>query len=403
MTSSSDDDRFSADPFGAFVSRVPEPERTSGPLADLRLAMKDNIAVKGQPFTAGMPLYADRIAGVTAPAVQRLLDAGAIFVGMTRTDSGGFGVTTPDVDNPVLPGRSVGGSSGGNAAALAAGLADIALGTDTGGSVRIPAACCGLVGFKPSHDAVPREGVVPMAPSFDAVGLMAREMEGLVRAAPFLLGVQAPPAATAKPHLGVDRRRLEDCDPAVAAIFERTIAALREAGVVIRPVALPDREATIAAHGIVVLAEAREIHADAWRDTPQLFPETARRALAAVQTVTADMARAARADIARIRQDFEKICTGLDAVATPTLPILPPPRKAHRTTLRGRDISVITAMIAETCLANVTGSPAISLPCTNADGSFVSLQLLAPRGHDAPLLATAARLSAIVASDLSPS
>lgn len=392
------DDSESADPFGAFVSRVAHPQSGGGPLAGLRLAVKDNIAVKGEPFTAGLPLYANRIAHDTAPAVRRLLDAGAAFAGMTRTDSGGFGVTTPDVENPVLPGRSVGGSSGGNAATLAANLADIALGTDTGGSVRIPAACCGLVGYKPSLGAIPREGVALMAPSFDTVGLMARDMETLLRAAAGLPGTAIPGRPDTALRLGVDRARLANDDPAVAAAFGRALALLERHGATIHPVTLPDRERVIATHGIVVLAETRELYKEAWSKTPQLFPETARRALAAAQDVTADMLEAARAELDRIRQDFDTACAGLDAVATPTLIVSPPPRGAHRVALRGREISVIAAMIAETCLANATGGPAISLPCTNAAGHFASLQLAAPRGHDARLLATAARLSAIVAA-----
>src|SRR5579863_2193597 len=175
------------DPFGAFMSATPVLGRSDGVLSGVDLCVKDNIAVKGQPFTAGHPLFAERRGQTTAPAVELLLQAGARLVGMTRTDSGGFGVTSPGVKNPVLPGRSVGGSSGGAAAAVAAGLADLGLGTDTGGSVRIPAACTGLFGFKPSLGRVPTEGVWPLAPSFDHVGLLSRELPVLCAAARVLL------------------------------------------------------------------------------------------------------------------------------------------------------------------------------------------------------------------------
>ncbi len=145
-----EDDSRSVDRFGAFVAFTPDAPAGAGPLAGLRVAVKDNIAVAGLPFTAGHPLFSDRTADTDAPAVRQLRDAGARIVGVTYTDAGGFGVTTPVVKNPAAPGRTVGGSSGGSAAAVAAGLADVALGTDTGGSVRIPAACTGLVGFKPT-------------------------------------------------------------------------------------------------------------------------------------------------------------------------------------------------------------------------------------------------------------
>lgn len=396
MTAGSGDEALSADPFGAFVARVPHPQSGTGPLAGLRLAVKDNIAVKGEPFTAGMPLYAERVAVETAPAAQRLIDAGATFVGMTRTDSGGFGVTTPGVENPVLPGCSVGGSSGGNAAALAANLADIALGTDTGGSVRIPAACCGLVGFKPSFGAVPCEGVSPMARSFDTVGLMTRDMATLLAAAATLMGTQIPSRSSQAIRLGVDQKRVAACDPAVAGQFERVLVKLRQDGVTIEDVILPSRESVIDAHGIAVLAETRALYAEPWSRSPQLFPETARRALIAGQDVSTGRVAGARAEIAEIRKAFVRACAGVDAIATPTLPIPPPARGAHRVRLLGQDISVISALIAETSLANATGGPAISLPSGGDTDTLMGLQLSAPQGQDLQLLRIAARLASLV-------
>lgn len=396
MTARSGDEASSADPFGAFVSRVSGPRGGTGPLAGLRLAVKDNIAVKGEPFTAGMPLYAERTATETAPAVRRLRDAGATFVGMTRTDSGGFGVTTPGVENPLRPGCSVGGSSGGNAAALAANLTDIALGTDTGGSVRIPAACCGLVGFKPGFGVVPRDSVSPMAPSFDTVGLMARDMATLLPAAAILMGTKIPSAPSQSIRLGVDRDRIAACDPAVAAQFERILVELRQGGVTIEDVTLPDRESVLEAHGIVVLAEARALYAEPWSKSPQLFPETARRALVAAQNVGTAMVADARAQIAEIGKAFARACAGVDAIATPTLPIPPPPCGAHRVRLLGRDMPVISALIAETSLANVTGSPAITLPSGRGAETLIGLHLSAPQGQDLQLLGIAARLASTV-------
>ncbi|NWG23207.1 MAG: amidase [Pseudorhodoplanes sp.] len=392
----SDGNGAASDPFGAFLSRYPAASGEAGPLQHLRLAVKDNIAVKGEPFTAGLPLFSDRIATETAPAASRLLHAGARFVGMTRTDAGGFGVTTPHVRNPVLPGRVVGGSSGGGAAALAAGLADIALGTDTGGSVRIPAACCGLVGFKPSHGPVSLDGVWPLAPSLDTVGLMARSLDALAPAAATLLGTEPARIAGASVRLGIDRNRLAACAPAVAAIFERAVERLRMGGMEICTVVLPDRDATIFAHSILVLAEAREIYAHDWPAMPQLFPDTAQRALAAASRLTDDDVAAARAAAGDIRRTFDAACSGLDAILTPTLPVLPPGVGTERIDIRGRRMPVVTALIAETSLANAVGGPALSLPCTGAADLFVSLQLAAPRGEDARLLAVAAAVAALV-------
>ena len=159
------------------------------------------------PFTSGHPLFAQRLATKTAEAVEILLAAGAEFRGMTRTDAGGFGVTTPQTKNPVAPAYVVGGSSGGTAAAIASGSADFGLGTDTAGSLRIPAACTGLFGFKPSFEAVPTDGIDPLSPSFDHLGLLAGNFELLQRAAKQLLRVHGKGAGSANAvlHIGIDK------------------------------------------------------------------------------------------------------------------------------------------------------------------------------------------------------
>src|SRR5690242_1409067 len=146
--------------FGAFVAYASSKVHAAdGPLAGLRVAVKDNIRVDGLPFTAGLPMYRGRVASRDATAVRLIREAGAQIVGVTCTDAAGLGVATPAVTNPASPDHIAGGSSGGAAAAVAAGDADLGLGTDTGGSVRIPAACCRIYGFKPSHGRVSTDGV----------------------------------------------------------------------------------------------------------------------------------------------------------------------------------------------------------------------------------------------------
>ena len=384
-----------ADRCNAFLSFCGDDTSVAGPLAGLTVAVKDNIAVAGQPFTAGLPLFASRVAQTDAAAVRRLKQAGARVVGVTRTDAGGLGVTTPEVKNPVLPGHVVGGSSGGSAAAVAAGLADIGLGTDTGGSVRIPAACCGLYGFKPSHGRVPLDGVWPLAPQFDTVGLMTRDSDVLSRAAGVLFALEdVPPARDLR--LGVDRARLADADPLIAAAIAQALARLADAGVTIVPVTLPDRDDTEEAHGVLVLMEARAVYADTWHRSPDLFPPAARRALDAAEPLSGDTVEAARRTIAAVTAEFAATCRGVDAVVTPTLPVPVPASDARRIRFAGENVPVINALLAETSLGNVTGGPAIAMPCS-AQGTLASLQLLAPRGHDARLLAVARRIETFIA------
>jgi Asp-tRNA(Asn)/Glu-tRNA(Gln) amidotransferase A subunit family amidase len=167
------------DPLNALITEVEPAAALPGPLHGKRLLVKDLIDTAGIRTTYGSKVYADHVPAQTAPAVTRLVAAGAVLVGKANLHEFAWGVTSQNpwygaVQNPVQPGRTPGGSSGGNAAGLAAGLCDLGLGTDTGCSVRLPAACCGVVGLKPSWGRIPTTGVFPLCPSFDTVGPMAR-------------------------------------------------------------------------------------------------------------------------------------------------------------------------------------------------------------------------------------
>jgi Asp-tRNA(Asn)/Glu-tRNA(Gln) amidotransferase A subunit family amidase len=170
-----------ADSFNALIRELEPASPRPGPLHGLRLAVKDLIDVAGAPTTYGSRIYAEHVPTRTAPAVDRLVAAGAVVTAKANLHEFAWGVTSQNpwygtVQNPRLPGRTSGGSSGGNAAALAAGLCDLGLGTDTGCSIRLPASCCGVVGLKPSWGRIPTEGVFPLCPSFDTVGPMARSV-----------------------------------------------------------------------------------------------------------------------------------------------------------------------------------------------------------------------------------
>src|SRR5512132_4059370 len=166
---------------GIFLAR-PEPLPTDG----ITLAVKDLFDTAGLTTTYGSVVFADHVPERSAEAFVRLEAAGYVDIGKTNLHEFAYGITSQNphygtVPNPAAPGRTAGGSSGGSAAALAAGLADAALGTDSGGSIRIPSACCGIVGFKPTFDLVPTAGCFPLAPTFDHVGPMARDVEGCER------------------------------------------------------------------------------------------------------------------------------------------------------------------------------------------------------------------------------
>ena len=167
-----------SDPYNAIITEVEPRPAQPGPLHGRRLLVKDLIDTAGIRTTYGSKIYAEHVPTRTASAVERLVGAGAVIVGKANLHEFAWGVTSQNdwygtVQNPLLPGRTTGGSSGGNAAALAAGLCDIGIGTDTGCSIRLPASCCGVVGFKPSWGRVPVDGVYPLCHSFDTVGPMA--------------------------------------------------------------------------------------------------------------------------------------------------------------------------------------------------------------------------------------
>src|SRR3954452_7116307 len=193
-----------------------------------RLAVKDLFDTAGVRTTYGSRVFADQVPERTATAVERLVGSGYQMVGKANLHEFAWGITSENphygtVPNPVAPGRVAGGSSGGNAAALALGLADAALGTDSGGSVRIPAACCGVVGFKPTWGLVPDDGCFPLAPSFDHVGPMARDVAGCVRMMEALVpGFEIPAVAAEDLRVGV--AWTERADPLVRERVEAAVA-----------------------------------------------------------------------------------------------------------------------------------------------------------------------------------
>ena len=186
------------DPYNALITRVePDPELRPGPLSGRRLLVKDLIDTAGIRTTYGSRIYGDHVPERTAPSVQRLLDAGAVLVGKANLPEFAWAVMGQNpfygtVHNPAAPGKTTGGSSAGNAAALAADMCDLGLGTDTGCSIRLPSACCGTVGLKPHWGSIDMEGVFPLCPTLDTLGPMARSVEDVALVWSILTGKPVP-------------------------------------------------------------------------------------------------------------------------------------------------------------------------------------------------------------------
>ncbi|MBA2730498.1 MAG: amidase [Euzebyaceae bacterium] len=293
-----------------------------GPLEGLRVGVKDVLAVAGQPRECGAPaVVGSAVSGADAVAVARLTAAGARLVARTATHPLAYGIVTPQTRNPRAPDRIAGGSSGGSAAALAAGLIDAALGTDTGGSIRIPAACCGVVGLKPTFGLVPAEGSQPLASSLDTVGPMARDVGTVARLLAALTGVPTEPRLPTPMRLGVPVQlaaaRLDD---EVRRVWHGVLDALAAGSVALVRVDLPALAVSAPANGRILAAEALSVHGDALARRPESFPDDVRARLLAARAVPLSRVAEARAVQSRLRRELRSTFADVHALVIPTVP-----------------------------------------------------------------------------------
>jgi aspartyl-tRNA(Asn)/glutamyl-tRNA(Gln) amidotransferase subunit A len=365
----------------------------AGPLHGLNMAIKDNIDTAGAICSAGLPHLQGRRASGDAAVVAALRAAGAVILGVTATDSGAFGVTTPDVTNPALPGRIAGGSSGGSAAAVAAGLCDAALGTDTGGSVRIPAACCGVFGFKPTQGAIAMAGIRPLAHSFDHVGVLARSIPAIRKVVATLAPQLCAAQPAHRPRIAIPWPNLIGTDPAIMACLYSLQSQLGCAGYRIHEITLPDLDDILAVHIGLSLAEAAAFYTDLSAKDRAGLPAAMHTGLALGCALTANRRSDLIARRTAILAKIDRLFDAADYLLLPTLHIQPPLVGAGMVTVEGKTFDVLTALIRFTAPFNQTGHPALAFPWANPEnGLSFSLQLVGRRFADLPLLDFAASL-----------
>jgi aspartyl-tRNA(Asn)/glutamyl-tRNA(Gln) amidotransferase subunit A len=348
------------------------------------LAVKDIFDTAGVRSTYGSAVFRDHVPERTAASVGLLERAGYRMVGKANLHEFAWGITSENdhygwVPNPAAPGRVAGGSSGGSAAALAAGLVDAALGSDSGGSIRIPAACCGVVGLKVSFDAVPIDGCWPLAPSYDTAGPMARDVAGCER----MMEAMAPgfaPTETALEDLRVGMAWLDSADPLVRARVEEAAAGFTHRRPVDLP--LPDGVYTGFAREVV------EVHEDVFRDHADLYGPTVASKMQTALQITDEQVETALRARELYRERVTELMAHLDLILTPTVPMVAPKAGVGDLALRGRMLSLTFAW-------NATGGPALALPCGPAeDGLPASIQLLGKPREDALVLAAGRLLEA---------
>lgn len=369
-----------------------------GPLHGIPIAVKDIFDIEGTPTGSGTAsTFATAGAASDAEVVGTLRTAGAVIVGKTTMHEFAYGATGDRSAqgasrNPHDPARMSGGSSGGSAVAVAAGMVPLALGTDTAGSVRVPAALCGVVGFKPAFDDLSTEGVHPLAPSLDHVGVFARTAADARLLYESLRGRRATlsPASAAE-ILWVAPEVFVPADPRVADVAR---AALSRAGAVVRE----DAAAALALRGRELFpvfttlqsAEAYRVHAhhlDA--DESLIDAEVVARLRAGGAVGAADYARAEE-DRERFRLVVDGLFESADVIAMPTVAATAPLIDQRTLRLAGEDVEVRATLLALTSPWNLTRTPALSVPAGLVDGLPVGVQLIARPGREALLFALAA-------------
>ncbi len=393
-------DTQTADPLGVFVPgpRATLPPLAEGPLSGLACAVKDLFDVAGAPTTFGNPDWAATHPApiASAPIVTALSQAGARVVGKTKTHELAYGLTGENVwhgtpVNPRAPDRFPGGSSCGSAAAVAGGMVDFALGSDTGGSVRIPASYCGLYGLRPSFGAISLAGACPLAPSLDTPGWFTRTAELLERIGDVLLPGQA--GAATGPLLAVEEA-WPNAEPAVAAALRPALTALEAAfGPAPAIPLLPEGVDTVFDHFRVVQAEEAWVALGPWIEAhaPRMSPSVAGR-FAMARSTTPAIAAPGRAFRRVMQARVRPLLAGGAVLVYPTSPC--PAPLVTATDAEQDRIRRVT--IGITAIAGFCGLPEVTLPAATVDGAPVGLSLVGGVGSDRALLAFARRAAGVL-------
>ncbi len=370
-----------------------------GPMHGIPVALKDLVTTSGVRTTCGSRVRADDVPTVDAGIVRRLKEAGAISLGKTNLLEFAYGVVHPDFGptlNPHDTARTAGGSSGGSAAAVAAGLCCAAVGTDTGGSIRIPASYCGVAGFKPSYGLVDAEGVFPLSWSLDHVGPIARSSRDVAALLGVLTGHSFVWGETADTNLkgvrlGVDPDYLErtEVQPVVLEAFHSACDVFRSAGAEIVEVRMPDIERANSALLDILLPEASLIHEENLLARRAGFaPETLTQ-LEQGLTISATAYLKAQRFQRALQRRFAEMFLSVDALLTPTAPWVAPAEDPSVTGDEG------AAEMHFTGPFNLLGLPALSIPCGLSRGLPIGLQIVTAHQNDARALGLGATFEAL--------
>ena len=379
-----------------------------GALHGIPISLKDIIDVAGVPTTAASRVREGHVAAADAVVVKRLRDAGAVCVGKTNLHEFALGTTNDETAfgparNPHDPGRSPGGSSGGSAAGIVTGMSIASVGTDTGGSIRIPSAACGTVGLKPAYGEISTDGVVPLSTSLDHVGPLTASVADAALLYRVLADrpAGAPPAPSAITALKVAVPRpyfFDVLDDEVRATVEEVLARLGKAGASVADGRIDDTGLIVPTYLNLSLPEAAAFHADVLQNTPELYSPGVRQRLEMGRGIAAVDYVRARENQHLLRQRVDTLLDGHDAIVLPTLPIPAPAIGTSEVQVGTTTHPVRLMMLRLTQLFNITGHPAISIPCGRTKGGLpVGLQLVGRHDETERLLRDALACEVVIA------
>lgn len=369
-----------------------------GSLHGIPVALKDIFYFKGETVTIGSKIHQDFVPGDDATVVAKLKDAGVIFAGKLNMHEYAWGGTTNNphygaCHNPWKTECIPGGSSGGSGAAVAADMTIASLGTDTGGSIRIPASACGIVGLKPTHGRVSKYGCFPLAWTLDHIGPMVKTVRDAAIMLETIAGYDPKdPTSVNVPIPRYTSSLTEDLNGVVVGVNEdyfmenvdeqilihvwNGIETLKRLGAEVKKVTIPALKYVAFAEMVTILSEASAIHHNQLKRRSQDYGDDVRRLLALGELVSAVDYLQAQQLRRRLGMEFVEVYQSVDVLVTPTLPFLPPPIGENEVTINGTKQSFLEHAIRFTAPGNLTGLPALSIPCGISNGLPVGMQIM---------------------------
>ncbi|MBZ5202013.1 Asp-tRNA(Asn)/Glu-tRNA(Gln) amidotransferase GatCAB subunit A [Planomicrobium chinense] len=379
-----------------------------GPLHGIPMALKDILYFNGETATMGSEIHRHFVPEFDATVVAKLKSAGVVFTGKLNMHEYAWGATTTNphfgaCKNPWDLSKIPGGSSGGSGAAVAADMAIASLGTDTGGSIRIPAASCGIIGLKPTHGRISKFGCFPLAWSLDHIGPMTKTVHDAALLLETLAGYDPKdPTSVNKPARSYSTLLSEDLKGEVIGIDEdyffrnvdkrvdeavrQALSELEKLGARIEPVKIPSLAQSEYAELVTITSEASAIHHKNLLEHPDKFGEDTRFLLEFGELVTAVDYLQAQQIRRKLNNDFAQVFKRVDVLISPTLPFLPPLIGDSTVDINGQVLSFLDEVIRFTGPGNLTGLPALSIPCGVRDGLPVGLQIMGPAFEEEKVL-----------------